>query len=177
MPVATVADRLTARGDGRGAAEVTIAPETDGAATQQAVLEGLIAYNRAFMSPSCPTPLVVAARTGDGTLVGGVAGETLWTHTADGWLQIALLWVAESARGQGLGRRLLCAAEREAERRGCRHVAVDTFEFQARPFYEREGYTVLGVQDDYPPGHRRYFLRKTLSAADARERAHGASTA
>ena len=156
---------------------MAIALETDGAATQQAVLEGLIAYNRAFMSPSCPAPLVLAARTGDGTLVGGVAGETLWMHTADGWMQIALLWVAESARRQGLGRRLLCAAEREAERRGCRHVTVDTFEFQARPFYEREGYTVFGVQEHYPPGHRRYFLRKTLPAADARERAHDAPTA
>ena len=45
---------------------------------------------------------------------------------------------------------------------GCAHAYLDTFDFQARPFYERLGYTVFGLQDDYPPGHRRFFQRKVL---------------
>ena len=52
-------------------------------------------------------PLAVAG------IVGGVVGETLWADTHEGWFQLALLWVEETARGQGLGRRLLQAAERE----------------------------------------------------------------
>ena len=150
--------------DDAGLATVVIAVEDDGATTHRAVLDGLIAYNRAFMAPPESAPLIVAARSVDGTLVGGVVGETLWARTGDGWFQLALLWVAESARRQGVGRRLLHAAEREAARRGCRHVALDTFDFQARPFYERAGYTVFGTQEHYPPGHRRFFLRKTLVA-------------
>jgi GNAT superfamily N-acetyltransferase len=154
--------------DDIGAAAVVIAVESDGAATHRAVLDGLIAYNRVFMAPPDSAPLILAARRGDGTLVGGVVGETLWGSTGDGWFQLALLWVVESARRQGVGRQLLHAAEREAARRGCRHVALDTFDFQARPFYERAGYSVFGTQEHYPPGHRRYFLRKTLVAgADA----------
>jgi len=62
-----------------------------------------------------------------------------------------------------VGRALLRAAEREATGRGCRHVYLDTFDYQARPFYEREGYTVFGVQEDYPPGHRRFFMQKALA--------------
>jgi GNAT superfamily N-acetyltransferase len=168
VSVAPGAECPPAACDEHAAAEIVIAQESDGVAIRQAVLDGLIAYNRAFMSPPESVPLVVAARTVSGTLVGGVAGETLWTHTADGWLQIDLLWVAEPARRQGLGRRLLRAAEHEAARRGCRHVALDTFDFQARPFYERAGYEVFGVQEGYPPGHRRFFLRKTLPLAAAR---------
>jgi GNAT superfamily N-acetyltransferase len=150
---------------------VAIAVEPDDAAVQhevrEAVLAGLVAYNRTFIPAAHAAPLAVAARDDVGTIVGGVVGETLWGGTGDGWLQIAFVWVAEAARGRGLGSRLLHAAEREAARRGCRHAALDTFEFQARPFYERQGYTVFGVQEDFPPGHRRYFLRKTLAGPDA----------
>ena len=46
--------------------------------------------------------------------------------------------------------------------RGCAHAYFDTFDFQARPFHGRLGYTVFGVQDDDPPGHRRFFVRKVL---------------
>ncbi len=134
---------------------------------REAVLAGLIAYNRGFVAAPNAAPLAVSARGRDGALVGGVVGGTLWAETGDGWLEIAFVWVAEGARGRGLGRRLLGAAEREAARRGCRRAALDTFEFQARPFYERAGYAVFGVQEGYPPGHRRYFMQKTLAPADA----------
>jgi ribosomal protein S18 acetylase RimI-like enzyme len=57
---------------------------------------------------------------------------------------------------------LLEAAEKEAEKQGCVHVAVDTFDFQARGFYEKQGYNVYAVQEDYPIGHRKFLLRKSL---------------
>jgi hypothetical protein len=37
---------------------------------------------------------------------------------------------------------------------------LDTFSFQARPFYEKLGYEVFGQLEDYPRGHSRYFLQK-----------------
>ena len=53
-------------------------------------------------------------------------------------------------------------AEAEAVRRGCASAYLDTFDFQARPFYERLGYQLFGQLDDFPPGGSRYFLRKRL---------------
>lgn len=53
-------------------------------------------------------------------------------------------------------------AEEEAVRRGCLGAWLDTFSFQARGFYERLGYSVFGVIEGYPPGHSRFFLKKTL---------------
>ena len=39
---------------------------------------------------------------------------------------------------------------------------LDTHSFQARPFYEARGYKVFGVLDDYPEGHKKFFLSKKL---------------
>lgn len=93
----------------------------------------------------------------DDGLVGGLAG---YTHFS--WLYVEQLWVDSSHRGTGLGSALLRAAEEEARRRECRGVWLDTYSFQARPFYETHGYRLFGALDDYPPGHAKYFLTKAL---------------
>lgn len=69
-----------------------------------------------------------------------------------------------SRRSDGLGSRLLRAIELAGAERGCRHAHLDTFSYQARPFYERHGCQLFAELDDYPPGHKRYFLRKDLNA-------------
>ena len=79
-----------------------------------------------------------------------------------GWLQVDVLWVAAALRGRGEGARLMAAAEAYAAQKGCVGVVLDTFSFQARPFYERLGYRVFGQLDDYPPGHTRFYMEKRL---------------
>lgn len=120
------------------------------------VLDSLRAFNREKAEPPGFQPLAIAARR-SGDVIGGIVGETGWK-----WLYVDLLWVSDEHRGHGVGRALLHAAETEAIRRGMRHVYLDTFDFQARPFYEHEGYEVFGTLDDYPPGHQRFFLHKDL---------------
>jgi GNAT superfamily N-acetyltransferase len=86
----------------------------------------------------------------------------LWGWTSFSFLHIDLLYIPESMRRAGLGRRLVNQAEEEAIQRGCHGAWLDTFSFQARGFYERLGYTVFGSIEDYPPGHSRFFLKKTF---------------
>jgi hypothetical protein len=43
-------------------------------------------------------------------------------------------------------------------------VFLDTFEYQALPFYERHGYELFGTLDGYPPGWRQYHVRKLRPA-------------
>ena len=112
-------------------------------------------FNEAQTGPTTIRPLAVFARRGSTTVVAGLFAYTLWN-----WLEIRHLWVAEGLRRQGLGRRLMLAAEREARLRGCDHAHVDTFTFQAVPFYERLGYSVFGRLEEYPAGHARVFLVK-----------------
>jgi GNAT superfamily N-acetyltransferase len=68
-------------------------------------------------------------------LVAGVSGWT-WGVAAG----IGMTWVREDARGTGLGERLLADFESEARERGCTHVFVTSFTFQAPGFYEKQGY-------------------------------------
>ena len=68
----------------------------------------------------------------------------------------------EQARRQQLGRRLVTAMEAEATRRGCHSAYLDTFSYQARPFYEKLGYEVFGTLENYPPGHQRFYMRRCL---------------
>lgn len=96
-------------------------------------------------------------------------GETLgglWGWTSFAFLHIDLLIVPQSLRGSGLGRTMMLQAEAEAIERGCHGAWLDTFSFQARGFYERLGYTVFGSIEGYPPGHSRFFLKKSLGEAE-----------
>ncbi|MDP8916649.1 MAG: GNAT family N-acetyltransferase [Pseudomonadota bacterium] len=96
-----------------------------------------------------------------GDEAGAVAGG-LWGKTSYGWLFTELLFVPAALRGGGLGTEILERAEAEARLRGCHSAWLDTFEFQARGFYERRGYSVFARLDDYPTGSARYFLKKRL---------------
>ncbi|HQT89835.1 MAG TPA: GNAT family N-acetyltransferase [Acidiphilium sp.] len=93
----------------------------------------------------------------------------LWGHTGWDYLHIEYLVVPEAIRGSGIGRELMRQAEDEAVRRGCHRAWLDTFSFQARGFYERLGYTVFGMLEDFPPGHSRFFLKKLLIPATVQQ--------
>jgi len=135
-------------------AQVTYAPDLAPEA-RQAVYEGLRAFNQPIIGTRRVEPLQIIARRSDGTIAGGLVGETRWT-----WLYVDLLWVAEDVRGEGVGTQLMQLAETEAIQRGCRGIWLDTLDYQARGFYERLGFAIFGTQPDYPPGHERYFLLK-----------------
>lgn len=118
---------------------------------------GLIAYNRQFIDPALFKPLAVFATAPAGEKRAGISG-----FTAGNWLNIAFLWVAEDQRHSGLGSQLIKIAEQEARARGCQYALVDTYSFQARPFYEKHGYRLQMVLEQYPLEHQKYYLTKTL---------------
>jgi GNAT superfamily N-acetyltransferase len=78
------------------------------------------------------------------------------------WLYVANLYVEEGLRRQGWGARLLTAAEDEARLAGATNAYLETYSFQARPFYEARGYEVTGEIKDLPPGGVYYLMRKAL---------------
>lgn len=93
----------------------------------------------------------------DGRVAGGVIAEIYWD-----WLYINLMWIEEPLRKLGYGARLLAMAEDEARRRGATRAYLDTFSFQAPGFYQKQGYHVFGELPDFPAGHSRFFMTKSL---------------
>ena len=126
---------------------------------KEELLTGLRAYNAQFLNlANFSGDIAVYARDENGVMTGGLIG----TRKGD-WLNIDFLWVSEGARGSGLGSQVINAAEEEARRQGCRHALVDTASFQARPFYEKQGYELTMTLDDFPyPGIQRHYLSKAL---------------
>jgi GNAT superfamily N-acetyltransferase len=124
---------------------------------RKAILDGLIVYNDEKTGGSDYRPIVLAVDDERGNTVGGLSGRTEF-----GWLFVELLFVPASLRGQGVGTELMRRAEAEAVSRGCHSAWLDTFEFQARGFYERLGYTCFGELPHYPTGPR-FFMSKVLT--------------
>ncbi len=121
------------------------------------IRQGLYQYNREQIGFRDLAELALAAVDEDGNVVGGIIGSTIW-----GWLLIDVLWVAAEYRHQGYGIQLLRQAEEAARQRGCTHVVLETFSFQALPFYQQLGFVVYGQLDGFPPGATRYSLKKSL---------------
>ncbi|MGL5351897.1 MAG: GNAT family N-acetyltransferase [Clostridium sp.] len=77
-------------------------------------------------------------------------------------LYIDILWVKDGYRNLGLGRKLIREVEGIAKGKGGYLVHLDTFDFQAKDFYVKEGYEVFGVLDECPQEHKRYFMKKLI---------------
>ena len=137
--------------------DLSIVFDEKGGADAQLVRERLDMYNVGATGVSTYYPVHFFVKSGLGETKGGVLGG-IW----GGWLHVSFLWMDESVRGQDWGTRLMDHAEAYGRDHGCHSVTLDTHSFQARPFYEARGYEVFGTLDDYPEGHKKFFLRKKL---------------
>jgi GNAT superfamily N-acetyltransferase len=120
--------------------------------------DGLDAYNQAASGGKAnESEFIVGVRGARGKFLGGffciVYFETCFLKWA---------WVDASARRNGVGRDLMAACEAEARKRGAKVIYLDTFSFQARPFYEKLGFKVFGTLKMGRKGMARYWMSKKL---------------
>jgi predicted N-acetyltransferase YhbS len=113
--------------------------------------------HQAARQPGAVKPLNLILKDETGKMVGGLSGNTCWD-----WLEIGDFFVPNDLRGKGIGTSLLQTAETIAVNRGAKHCFLSTFEFQARSFYEKHGYYVVGKLEGYPPGSAFYWMRKDM---------------
>lgn len=95
----------------------------------------------------------------DATLVGGLTAK-ITMETA----HISLLALAESVRGQDWGTKLLLQAEQTFKELGLQNITLTTRSYQAKGFYEKQGYDLFAELADVPQvGITRYYFIKRLS--------------
>jgi len=98
--------------------------------------------------------VLIKGRPG-GDIIGG-----LWAVDDCGWAFIDLLYVPEHLQGQGYGSRLMAAAEAIARRRNLIGIWTNTYDFQARGFYEKQGFVEFGSLEGGPDAAGQSFLKK-----------------
>ena len=115
------------------------------------------AYNRSKREEAESEPLNLYVEDEKGNLLAGLIAETFGN-----WLEIEYLFVKEDLRGQGIGSQLLQQAECEAKKRNCRFAFVNTYQFQAPAFYQKQGYKEVFTLKDYPYTGQRHYYQKDL---------------
>ncbi len=119
--------------------------------------EQLNEYNIAKTKINFDSEVAIFVRDQAGTIAAGLYGW-IW----GGCMEIKTLWVREGWRGQHWGTQLLAAAEKEARQHNCHQMLLDTHSFQAPDFYQRQGFVIHGVLEDYPIGYKQFYLHKRL---------------
>jgi GNAT superfamily N-acetyltransferase len=97
-------------------------------------------------------------RDQDHNIIAGISGWT-WAMVSE----ITLLWVKEEYRNNGLGKMLLKAAEDEIIKKGCATILLRSYSFQAPLFYEKNGYKIVYILDDFPNSYKHYNLVKRIT--------------
>lgn len=126
----------------------------------EAVLNGLIAYNRSQCEISKGIPeeeLNCNIKDDNGKVIAGIVADSY-----GGCTYVKYLWVDNAYHGKRLGSKLLQHVIDVSIEHGSHLIWLDTFDFQARGFYEKHGFKVWGTLEGQPKGHKRFFLSKTL---------------
>jgi N-acetylglutamate synthase-like GNAT family acetyltransferase len=90
----------------------------------------------------------------DSRIFGGIYCEIYWNCMC-----IDKLFVKEENRNEGWGVKLLNKAINYSKKEELSFVYLTTYSFQAREFYEKYGFKIVGELKDYPPGETYYTMR------------------
>lgn len=88
-------------------------------------------------------------------LIGGAIGFVEYN-----WYFLDLLYIDEEYRNRNIGTNLIKEIEKFALKEHLTGVRMETWNFQAKGFYEKNGYSVFGEIKDCPPGTIDYHLKK-----------------
>ena len=115
---------------------------------------GIVEYNQSkvpFTQEPSFIPINRVIKDAKGEVLAGINSQLYCWNC----LYIDVLWVKEAHRKEGYGSVLLREVEQIAKEKGCNLVHLDTFDFQAKEFYLKQGYEIFGILEDCPIHHKR----------------------
>ncbi len=127
----------------------------------KAISDGISAFNEKYLPNDgafdAGFRFALFARNDKGDIIGGIQASVVWSYCV-----LELLWLSEETRGSGVGTQLINELESFVKEKGLHQIRTETLDFQAKPFYEKNGYRVYGELNNSPKGHTTYFLVKKL---------------
>jgi ribosomal protein S18 acetylase RimI-like enzyme len=120
--------------------------------------ERIYEYNSEKVSCTDGLNFAQIIRNAKNEIIAGIGG---WTW--NGACEITQLWVNENHREKGFGKKLLGFAEGQAQQKNCSIMLVKSYSFQAPEFYQKHGYKVEHILENFPRGHNYYTLTKRLN--------------
>lgn len=90
-------------------------------------------------------------------VLGGASGTLFY-----GSLYVDSLWVDETLRNQGWGKKLMYEAEKIGRAQGALFVTLNTMDWEALPFYQKLGYSIEFTRKGYEKDSKMFMLRKDL---------------
>jgi GNAT superfamily N-acetyltransferase len=123
----------------------------------RALIDGMRAFNRRMIPELYSRKITVAVRDESGAVRGGAIGRI-----AGDSMYVEVVWNDDETRAHGYGRRMMLMLEEEARKGGARESWLYTMSFQAKPFYQKLGYTPFAELPWLAGKHSRIFMRKDL---------------
>jgi len=136
---------------------LTVAVEPFSEAVTKIRTDNLSAFNRERAQRPEPQRFNVVLRDAGNAVHGGISAALHYDV-----LYIDDLWIEKACRGADYGTKLMRLAEEEGRRRGAALWWLDTYTWQARPFYKKLGYELFGELPYWGTKPARHFMRKTL---------------
>lgn len=154
---------------------LTLAIESPDQPEVRALLAASDAYHAALYPAESNHLLDIAALTAGGArffvarLDGAVVGIGSVVPTAEGWGEIKRMFVADTARGLKLGRRILARLEDEARTLGLDRLRLETgiAQPEALGLYRAAGYREIPAFPPYQPDPLSLFFEKRLDLHQA----------
>jgi len=118
--------------------------------------DGVVAFNNKFITEKLVHFSIFAKH--NNLVVGGTS-----VCESNEALYIDALWCNEDFRKQGLGAKIIDMIYRIAVDKRLSKIFVDTFDFQAPEFYQKQGFHTIGILPKFVLGHDKIFMRKDIS--------------
>ncbi|SRR5579883_1814892 len=114
-------------------------------------------YNESIIGIYEYKPFTIYLTNDENDVLGGIKGEIL-----DKVCMVQIVWIHELERNKKHGTALFKKLESFAKENHCKIIQLDTAEFQAKPFYEKIGYSVVAILPENFKGYTTYIMRKLI---------------
>jgi ribosomal protein S18 acetylase RimI-like enzyme len=121
-------------------------------------------FSNATCSVISEQPYTIFITTHKEKIIAGVIGNIIEYANIGRSCKVSTVWVDEHYRGNGLGKKIMDELIHYAKNKNCKNIHLETYEWQAKPFYEKCGFTTVAVAPNVQKmrGMEQYYMRKML---------------